>query len=306
MIKNIFLFLIFVIIPLKNIAQELDTTIMGMQFTLDEFVVKSAKNGWDVDGFIRRMKEDTTFYKAFLGLKVVSYTSDNAISFLDENATILASLENRTEQTTYGNCRTIVVTQEKVNGNYYDKQKNPRYYTAELFQNLFFRPRVRECGATDNIEIGSNAKGRMEKHKEQLKRLVFSPGSKVEGIPFVGKKASVFEDNGIRQRYYFKLRYVDYQGEECYFFQAIPKEEFKDEVVYNQLDTWFRISDYAIVARDYSLSYKTMLYDFDVVMKVRLEKSGQRLLPSVIDYSGNWHVFSKKRERSRFKILFDY
>jgi hypothetical protein len=287
-------------------AQDIDTTILGMHFTMDEVVIKSAKNGWDVNGFIRRMKEDTTFYKAFLGLRVVNYTSDNEISFADENNKTIAHLENRTEQSMRGNCRTVKISREKVNGNYYDRKKNPRYYTAELFQNLFFRVRENECGQSDNITSSTQAKGQMEKHKEQLKQLVFNPGSKVDGIPFIGKKASVFEDKGIRQRYDFRLKYVMYNGEECYFFQAIPKEEYKDEVVYNQLDTWFRVSDYAIVARDYALSYSTLFYDFDVVMKVRLEKSGTRLLPSSIDYRGNWHVFSKKRERAKFNILFDY
>jgi hypothetical protein len=306
MIKKVFALCCCVLSLLKSRAQEVDTTVLGMHFVMDEVVVKSAKKGWDLEGFIRRMKEDTTFYKAFLGLRVVPYTSDNEIVFWDENSKTIAQLENRTEQSIQGHCRTVKVRNEKVRGTYYDKQHNPRYYTAELMQHLFFRARTNECGTSDNIQSSNTRPGKIEKHKEQLKQLVFNPGSKVEGIPFVGKKASVFEDKGIQQRYDFALKLVPYNGEECYFFQAIPKEAFKDEVVYHQLDTWFRASDYAIVARDYALSYHTLLYDFDVVMKVRLEKLGTRLLPSSIDYSGNWHVFTKKRERAKFNILFDY
>lgn len=302
-----FIFLLAIILHSRvSSAQDVDTTIDGMTFTMDEIVVKASKNGWDVNAFIKRMKEDTTFYKAFLGLRVVAYTSDNEISIFDDKKKLVAHLENRTEQTMNKSCRTVKISNEKVVGDYYDKHKDPKYYTAELFQNLFFRVRENECGASDDIAKSHIAKGRLEKNKEQLKQLVFNPGSKVDGIPFVGKKASVFEENGVQQRYDFKLKFVRYNGEDCYFFQAIPKEEYKDDVVYNQLDTWFRESDYAIVARDYSLSYHTMLYDFDVVMKVRLEKIGQRLLPSSIDYKGNWHIFSKKRERSQFNILFDY
>jgi hypothetical protein len=306
MTRKLFLLFISVLGFQYSNAQDVDTTIMGMHFTMDEVVIKSSKNGWDINAFIRRMKEDTTFYKAFLGLRMVPYTSDNEISFFDKEGTVIAHLENRTEQMMQGSCRTVKISHEKISGDYYDRKRKARYYTAELFQNLFFRVRENECGQTDNIAKNYHAKGHIEKNKEQLRQLVFNPGSKVEGIPFVGKKASVFEDNGVRQRYDFRIRYVMYNGEECYFFQAIPKEEYKDEVVYNQLDTWFRVSDYAIVARDYALSYKTMLYDFDVVMKVRLEKHGQRLLPSSIDYKGGWHIFLKKRERSQFNILFDY
>ncbi|MBL7712023.1 MAG: hypothetical protein JNL13_06155 [Chitinophagaceae bacterium] len=302
--KQFLLYCVFMIMMVPESPAQ-DSTVSGLHIMMDEVVIKAAKNGWDLAGFIRRMKEDTTFYKAFLGLRVVAYTSDNEIRILDEDNKTLARLENRTVQTMKGDCRTVQVTNEQVSGDYYDRKKQARYYTAELFGNLFFRPRVNECGATDIIGRQARAKGKIEKNKEQLKQLVFNPGSKVEGIPFVGKKASVFDED-IAQRYDFQLKFAQHNGEECYLFRAIPKPQYKDDVVYNQLDTWFRISDYAIVARDYALSYHTLLYDFDVVMKVRLEKVGQRLLPSTIDYRGNWHIFSKKRERSHFSILFDY
>jgi hypothetical protein len=279
---------------------------MGMELSLDEFVVNAMQKGWDLNGFIKKMREDTTFYKAFLGLRITSFSSNNEITILDEQQKVTAHLQNRSIQTMKGNCRSVLVTQEKVSGDYFDRIHEPRYYTAELFQHLFFRARQNECGMTDDIAQSHAAHNRLEKNKEQLKQLVFNPGTKIEGIPFVGKKASVFEEHGVRQRYDFKLSFVVYNGEACYFFQAVPKPEFRDEVVYRQLDTWFRVSDYAIVARDYALSYHTLLYDFDVYMKVRLEKVGQRLLPSSIDYRGNWHIFSKKRERARFNIMFDY
>lgn len=302
--KHFLLCCVFITATVSGLRAQ-DSTISGLHIMMDEVVIKAAKNGWDLDGFIRRMKEDTTFYKAFLGLRVVGYTSDNDIRILNENNKTLARLENRTVQTMKGDCRTVKVINEQVSGDYYDRKKQPRYYTAELFGNLFFRPRENECGATDIIGRQARAKGKIEKNKEQLKQLVFNPGSKVEGIPFVGKKASVFDEN-IAERYEFQLKFAQHNGEECYLFRAIPKPQYKDDVVYNQLDTWFRISDYAIVARDYALSYHTLLYDFDVVMKVKLEKVGQRLLPSTIDYRGNWHIFSKKRERAHFTILFDY
>jgi hypothetical protein len=89
-------------------------------------------------------------------------------------------------------------------------------------------------------------------------------------------------------------------------FSAVPKRQYADDVVYDVFTTWFRKSDYAILQRDYSLSYKTMAYDFDVDMKVRMTQSGNRILPAYISYNGNWHVFSKKRERVRFTVALDY
>ena len=78
------------------------------------------------------------------------------------------------------------------------------------------------------------------------------------------------------------------------------------EVVYNELSTLFRKSDYAILGRDYVVSYRTLLFDFDVRMKVRLKPIGARLLPIKIDYDGNWHIPFKERERVKFTAQFSY
>jgi hypothetical protein len=281
-----------------------DTTRAAFDVEMDEVVIQAAKSGWDVQAFIRRMQTDTTFYKAFVNLKVVAFESENAIDIFDDSKKVVASLHNNATQQAANGCRTLTVKNEVVTGDYYNKNGTPRYYTGELFENLFFRKGA-ECGLSDVIARSNKAKGRFEKNKEQLKQLVFNPGSKITGIPFVGDKASIFEPD-IAKMYDFKLTFVVYENEECYLFRAIPKEAYKDDVVFNQLDTWFRKSDYSIMARDYSLSYHTMVYDFDVQMKVRLEKQGSRLVPSTIDYRGNWHVMARKRERAKLNIVFDY
>jgi len=285
-------------------AKAQDTTRAAFDVEMDEVVIRAVKAGWDVQAFIRRMQSDTTFYKAFVNLKVVHFESENAIDIFDGDNKVIASLHNQATQDAANGCRTLTVKDEVVTGDYYNRDGSPRYYTGELFENLFFRKGT-ECVLSDVISRSNKGKGRFEKNKEQLKQLVFNPGSKITGIPFVGDKASVF-DPEIAKMYDFKLSFVVYNDEECYLFRAIPKEEYKKDVVFNQLDTWFRKSDYSILARDYALSYHTMLYDFDVQMKVRLEKLGERLMPSTIDYRGNWHVMAKKRERAHLNIVFDY
>src|SRR5690606_17396371 len=111
-----------------------------------------------------------------------------------------------------------------------------------------------------------------------LKQLIFSPGSKISGVPFLGNRASIF-DPETAAMYDFKLSSVLYADEWCYLFQAVPKPEFKDQVVFKDLSTWFRTGDYSIMARDYTLSYSTIVYDFDVHMQVRLEPVDGKLLP---------------------------
>jgi hypothetical protein len=114
---------------------------------------------------------------------------------------------------------------------------------------------------------------------------------------------AIFEEP-FRKKYDFKLSKQDYFGDSCYVFTAVPKKEDADEVVINELKTWFRAKDFSIIARDYSLSYKTLFYDFDVVMKVKLKNMGESLVPYDIQYKGNWHVFTKNREKASFTSIF--
>ena len=291
---------IFIALPFISQGQGKDTSIFSLPIQMDEYVLHASRSGWDVASFIRRVQNDTTFYKAFKTLHIVPYTSTNDIRILGKKNEIVASLFSHTKQTVNRGCRSMQVLDEKTTGDFYNKKREYNYYTAELYAYLFFTNKP-VCGENNVVAGTENVKGKgeMEKRKWQLKQLIFNPGSKVAGVPFAGNKAAIFEPD-VAKMYDFKLMLVEYQGEDCYFFSAIPKKEYRDDVVYNELSTWFRKSDYSIVARDYSLSYKTWVYDFDVKMKVRLKEVNGRLVPSTISYGGNWHVATKKRERSQF------
>lgn len=295
--------------PVMVDAQGKDSSIFNLPIQMDEVTIKAARAGWDVEGFIRRVKTDTTFYKAFRALHLVPYRAVNDIKILDKNGGTAASLNSKTEQLINGRCRSMKVLEEKTTGDFYKRNGEYRYYTAALYGSLFFtKPGQQVCGENDIVagrDMEAEGKGTMEKNKAQLKQLIFNPGSPVKGVPFVGNKAGIFEPD-IAKMYNFKLQSVDYDGQECYLFEAIPKSEFASQVVYNELSTWFRKSDYAIVARNYSLSYHTVLFDFDVRMKVRLQSVNGKLLPSSIDYNGNWYAFTKGRERSVFRAVFSY
>src|SRR5664279_3599460 len=74
--------------------------------TLSEIVVN---NKLDIASFIERIKNDTTFYKAFRNLHIIGYTSLNDIRMLDKKGNIQSSLLSRTRQTRSGNCRKMEV-----------------------------------------------------------------------------------------------------------------------------------------------------------------------------------------------------
>jgi hypothetical protein len=300
---RVWLILLFLAGGLKAHAQPYDSSIFSMPIQMDAVTIKAARGGWDLEGFIRRVRTDTTFYKAFRNLRFINYAAVNDIKMLDKKGKVSASLFSKTKQTVANGCRTMQVLEEKTTGDLYNRRKGYNYYTAELYDYLFFT-HGKVCNDKETVAgaMQERGKGQIEKNKHRLKLLMFSPGSKVTGVPLMGDKAAIFEPD-VAKMYDFKLSSDEYNGEDCYVFRAIPKKEYADDVIYNELTTWFRKSDYAILARDYSLSYKAGLYDFDVNMKVRTQQIGKRLVPARIEYDGNWHVLSKKRERVRFTTV---
>jgi len=288
----------------KGIAQRYDTTtVFSAPVSLDAYVIKS---GFDVNAFIRRVRNDTTFYKAFRSMRLLSYNAVNDIKVYDKHGGLAAKEYSRTRQEMVMGCRSTNVLERKTTGDFYDRKGGYNYYTAELFAYLFFTQGT-ICNENDIVAGTMNdyGKGQMEKRKYELKQLIFNPGSAIRGIPFMSDRESIF-DVAEAGKYDFAITLQQYDGEACYVFKITPKDGYKRKVIYNNVTTWFRKSDYSIVARDYSLSYHTMVYDFDVIMKVRTKQVNNKLLPTYISYDGDWHVFTKKRERVKFSSVIGY
>ena len=276
---------------------------------LSEVVIRSDLN---IATFIRRVKEDSSFYKAFRNLHLVGFTSLNDIRILDKNNKVKASLQSKTKQNRSGNCRTMDIIEESTNGDFYDANKNNNYYTAQLYAGLFFTLN-KVCGENNivrGIEFSARNKKGLDKHKEQLKMLFFNPGKKIPGIPFIGDKIDIFDPDRAAL-YDFAIDKADYEGASCYVFsiKAKPnlKEGRKDKIVIDNMITWFDAKTMDVMARTYELSYNAGVYDFDVHMEVEMTRFGQYLLPKTLRYKGVWDVIFKKRERGVFTAtLFDF
>ncbi len=263
-------------------------------------MIKAVQGGFDVGSFVEKVKKDTSFYKAFKTLHLLSYNMYNDIVIEDKSEKTKASYHSITRQEVKDNCRTMTTQHEKVQGRFFKRNGEYKYRTAKLYAHLFFT-KGQVCNET-NI-VGNKMYSGSAKYEEQLRNLIFNPGKRISGIPGIGDNVAIFEEPYF-SRYKFRLSRIQYNQEDCYVFKAIPKEEYKQDVVINELKTWFRVSDFAIVARDYSLSYKTLLYDFDVEMHVKLKNVHQQMVPYEINYKGNWHVVSQSREIASFTAIF--
>jgi hypothetical protein len=303
-------FLLLAMIACINItAQDTTVTVNKKVVTLKEVVVR---NNLNVPSFINRIQNDTSFYKAFRNLKVLEFTSLNDVRMLDKKGNVNASLLSRTQQHIANGCRHTQVLQQTVKGDILNKNNEWNYYTMELYAGLMFAIDT-VCGENNIVkgaELNTRKKSGIEKHKEQLKMLFFNPGKKIPGIPFIGDKIAIFDED-VAKLYDFVIDMENYNGENCYTFKVKSRNNLssseKNDIVINEMTTWFNATTMNIVARTYDLSYDAGLYDFDVQMEVKLSPFKDLIVPTLIRYTGNWHVAFKKREQAFFTAtLFNF
>lgn len=268
--------------------------------TLSEVVVDDKLN---VPAFIEKIKNDSSFYKAFRNLHIVGYRAINDIRMVDKKGKLDASLFSKTLQVRQNNCRFMQTLEEKITGDFYDKNGNLNYYTARLFASLFFTTDT-ICNE-DNIvagrEFSTKGKSGMEKHKEQLKMLFFNPGKKINGLPFISNKTAIYDD-AMADAYDMDIDLDVYNGVNCYIFHQKVKDNKRGKVVVDEMTTWFNQDNMEIVARNYSLSYDAGIYDFNVQMEVQMTTFNGLTIPSLVRYTGDWKAITKKRERGFFTI----
>jgi hypothetical protein len=290
-----------------NAQQKKDTTLtVGEKtITLSEVVLNNKLN---IPAFINRIKNDTSFYKAFRNLHILEFTAINDIRMNDSNGETKATLHSKTKQLRSNNCRTMKTLEEQTTGDFYDDNHNYNYYTAQMYASLFFT-RDTVCGENNIVldsDFSTSGKSGMEKHKEQLKMLFFNPGKKINGLPFISNKTGIFDDD-MTDKYDMNIDFDTYNNTNCYIFKQTVKPNSKDAVVIDEMTTWFNEKTYEVMARNYSLSYKAGVYDFKVQMEVVLTTFGTYLVPSLLRYTGNWKAIFKPRERGVFTAtLFDF
>lgn len=308
MIKTIVPFFICIIFCSDISAQtttDSSVTVGKKIITLTEVVLNNKLN---VPSFINRIKSDSTFYKAFLNLRILGYSAINDIRMLNKDGASQATCFSKTKQIRENNCRRMEVLEEKTTGDYYEGDRKFNYYTAQMYASLFFT-KGSVCGENNIVagtEFSLDGKSGLEKHKEQLKMLFFNPGKKIKGLPFMSGKTAIYDDD-MADVYDMSIDMDDYNKTSCYIFTQKVKPGQEGKAVVDEMTTWFNDKTFEVVARNYSLSYSAGVYDFKVQMEVQMTHFRGYLVPALIKYNGNWKAIFKKRERGVFTAtLFDF
>jgi len=314
-----YVILLSILLPLTLFAQNKDSFIVEGKdttiiidkgtFTLKPVIVR---NHMDYASLLRRIQNDTTFYKAFRSLHIVEFSSYNDIRMLDKHDNVKASYYSQTRQHRADSCRFTETMEQRTTGDFFDKDSNFNYLTGEMYASIFLT-KGKTCGETNIVagrEFSTEGKSGMEKHKEQLKMLFFDPGRKIPGIPFIGNKLDLYDEDA-HKLYNYTLDYDTYKGNYVYIFSIKPKEDLgffrRDNIVVDEMTTMFDARTMEVVGRTYRLSYRAGLYDFDVSIQVDMTHVGNLLVPQTMRYKGDFAAITKKREHGEFTAtLFDF
>lgn len=301
------IFLFFLFLSQVSFSQRDTIEFSSFHVQLDSFVVTATRSGFDVKDFIEMVQTDESFYKAFRNIRTLSYSSDNNIKMFSKKGKLKASYLSTIHQTSDGRCRTMETINPIVTGRFYKRKKRYRYYTAKMYDRLFFtHGEVCESNRIEDqpgVQSSKKLKG-MSKHINELKKLIFYPGRKAD-VPFIGKKTAIFEKK-MAKYYDFSITSQKYNSEiDCYVFTAKVKEGTRSgKTVIKFMETFFDKSNFKVIGRNYHLKHRGAMFDFDVKMDIKLLKIGEKYVPEMIVYDGEWDVPARRPEISKFSIRF--
>lgn len=271
---------------------------------MDEFVVNAAIEDFNVEDFISQVIEDTTFYQAFLNLKYFPHEIKGAMTVYAKDETEFATLQRRaTQHLTDDEMKWVEITYENTNGRIKKKNGKWRYLTAEVYDDVFF-PTHKHSVSNEMVqhEQELEADSKVEKHKAQLKKMLFNPGQPIDNVPFIGDKLAIFSPEMV-PHYDYSIFIYEYDDTiPCIAFSSYAKDGEEKEVVIRDMTTYFHRDTHEVIAREYRLAHKTLLFDFDIAIKVENTLVSNRLVPTSISYNGEWDVPFKKPEIISFRM----
>jgi hypothetical protein len=196
----------------------------------------------------------------------------------------------------------VDITYDQTNGNVKNRKGEWKYLTAEMYDDIFFPSspqKVSNMIVSTDQELVSGSK--LDKHKAQLKRMMFNPGAEIENVPFIGDKMAIFEPHMV-PLYDYGIFLTTRDSVECIAFSCFVKPGMESDAVIQDLTSYFDIDTKEVIAREYRLAHSTLLFDFDISMKIDNRQQDGWLLPEKVWYSGYWNAILMKREIITFEL----
>jgi len=251
--------------------------------------------------FIDAVLADTGFYQAFRNLKKYDFIAENRIYTYNKKNKVDGRIYRKIRHSSIDGKHKMEFLAKQDTGNVYKSNGKYQLYTVEMFDFIFMNAYNSDFVKGPALPGSS---GKNESYKDKLKTLIFSPGHKVSGLPFISGKTELFS-RGMRGFYYYQFsrgKYLD--SIPVYRFRVVRKpSEADNDVVVKEMTTIFDMRNFQILGRYIDLKYDNWLFSFDVQMNIELGKYNDELLPVKITYQGNWDVPFHKVERASFLVV---
>lgn len=274
---------------------------------LDSLTVTADQSQPDIKSMISQTIHDTTFYRAFQRLRRESYRFSSEMYFYKPEWTPYTYMKSVRDQRIVGGKRTNKIIDEFIHRDMTDRKGNYEFYTASLYDRIFFthHPTTVPVRWSGDVTDMGEPDSRMQKYIQNLKLLLFAPGTKID-LPLMGDKTAIFtEDQMKNYQFSISLDSINYE-QPAYVFQIKADPEYsEDKTVIKELSTVYNAQTMKVLHRSYRLTSNTVAYSFDVSMNIRVKKNEGVFLPTTIAYDGWWKIPFKKPELCwfTFRIL---
>jgi len=300
--KTIFLAFCFLLFAFCSQAQQ---TNRFNPDTIRTIIIDSAVNirshHLTAEDFIDAVLRDTGFYRAFREMKRFSFIAENRIYSYDKKNRINGKVYRKVRYSHVGSRHQTEYLAKSDSGTIYKSNGKYQLYTIEMFDYIFNGAYNSDYAKGPELP---GPDGKDETYKGKLKTLIFAPGHKVTGIPFISSKSEIFSKD-MRQYYLYQFargKYLD--SIPVYRFRVVRKPSTSDnDVVIKELTTIFDMRNFQILGRYVDLTYSNMFFSFDVKMNIELTKVAGELVPAKITYQGTWDIPFHKTERASFLIV---
>jgi len=302
MTKRYIVFLIFITLSSASFAQQIK------RFNPDSIrtiVIDSAINirshHLNAQDFIDAVLADTGFYQAFHNMKKYDFIAENRIYTYNKKNKVDGRIYRKIKHSDINGKHKMEFLAKQDTGSIYKSNGKYQLYTVEMFDYIFTN-----AYNSDFIKGPAlpGSGGKNESYKDKLKTLIFAPGHKVTGIPFISSKTEIFSKD-MQGYYYYQFargKYLD--SIPVYRFRVVRKpSEADNDVVVKELTTIFDTRTFQILGRYVDLKYSNWIFSFDIQMNIELANFNGVLVPTKITYQGNWDIPFHRTERASFLIV---
>jgi len=267
---------------------------------IDSNLVNIRSHRLNAQDFIDAMLADTGFYQAFRNMKKYAFDAENRVFTYDKKNKVDGKIYRKIHHSNIKGAHKMEFLAKRDSGAIYKKNGKYELYTVEMFDYIFMNAYNSDFVKGDS-PIGN---GKNEGYKAKLKTLIFTPGRRVSGIPFISGKTEIFGPD-MKQFYIYQFARGTYLDTiPVYRFRILPKPSIQDDdVMIKEVTTIFDMRTFQILGRYIDLKFHNFLVDFNVQMNIECNNFNGELLPVKITYQGNWDVPLHKEERASFLIV---